>query len=477
MRTASPPFLHFLRIHISKMHTRTLISNATIVNEGRSFIGSVLIEDDHIETIAEGYNKISGFAADTVINASGCILLPGVIDEHVHLRDPGLTHKADITTESRAAAAGGITTFLDMPNTLPQTTSLKAFQEKLALMEQKSHVNYGCFFGATQDNLEEMLRLDRRKVCGIKLFMGASTGNMLVDNDLALDAIFEQTSMPQTGDKQKKVHGLPVMVHCEDSEIIARNMAACKEKYGCDPDIRFHSEIRSEEACLSSTRRAIALAKKHHTRLHVAHVSTASELKLFSKDTPYITAEACVPHLLFTNEDYHQLGARIKCNPAIKTIADRTALRKALTDGTISVIGTDHAPHTLQEKSGGAAKAVSGMPMLQFSLVSMLELVDERILSLERVVELMCHAPARLFNIENRGYLREGFKADLVLVRPQSPWTLTPNRIESRCNWSPLEGHTFRWRIEKTFCNGFLIYNKGGLTDENFRGLAVTYDR
>lgn len=435
-----------------------------MVNEGRRFKGGLLIEDDRIERIFDDESLFSSMPAGTGINAEGCYLLPGVIDDHVHFREPGLTAKADIESESRAAAAGGVTTYIDMPNTLPQTTTVEALKQKRVLAAHKSHVNYGFFVGATRNNIDELRSLNRRKVCGIKLFMGASTGNMLVDDEEALDRLFEQAR-------------LPIMTHCEDGAMIAENMAACKAQYGDDPDVALHSRIRSAEACYASTAEAARLAKKWGARLHVAHISTAKELELFTPGDSRITAEVCLPHLLFTEADYARLGSRIKCNPAVKTAEDRDALRKALTDGRISVIGTDHAPHTITDKQGGAARAASGMPTLQFSLVSMLQLVDEGVLSLERMVELMCHAPARLFNIEGRGYLREGYKADLVLVRPHSPWTLTPNKIESRCNWSPLEGRRFNWKVEKTFCNGYLIYNNGQITDETFHGQPVTFDR
>lgn len=446
------------------MLKRTLIYNVTMVNEGRRFKGGLLIEDDRIERIFDDESLFSSMPAGTGINAEGCYLLPGVIDDHVHFREPGLTAKADIESESRAAAAGGVTTYIDMPNTLPQTTTVEALKQKRVLAAHKSHVNYGFFVGATRNNIDELRSLNRRKVCGIKLFMGASTGNMLVDDEEALDRLFEQAR-------------LPIMTHCEDGAMIAENMAACKAQYGDDPDVALHSRIRSAEACYASTAEAVRLAKKWGARLHVAHISTAKELELFTPGDSRITAEVCLPHLLFTEADYARLGSRIKCNPAVKTAEDRDALRKALTDGRISVIGTDHAPHTITDKQGGAARAASGMPTLQFSLVSMLQLVDEGVLSLERMVELMCHAPARLFNIEGRGYLREGYKADLVLVRPHSPWTLTPNKIESRCNWSPLEGRRFNWQVEKTFCNGYLIYNNGQITDETFHGQPVTFDR
>ncbi len=416
------------------MLKRTLIYNVTMVNEGRRFKGGLLIEDDRIERIFDDESLFSSVPAGTGINAEGCYLLPGVIDDHVHFREPGLTAKANIESESRAAAAGGVTTYIDMPNTLPQTTTVEAIKQKRVLAAHKSHVNYGFFVGATRNNIDELRSLNRRKVCGIKLFMGASTGNMLVDDAEALDRLFEQAR-------------LPIMTHCEDGAMIAENMAAYKAQYGADPDVALHSRIRSAEACYASTAEAVHLAKKWGARLHVAHISTAKELELFTPGDTRITAEVCLPHLLFTDADYAQLGSRIKCNPAVKTSADRDALRKALTDGRISVIGTDHAPHTIADKQGGAVRAASGIPTLQFSLVSMLQLVDEGVLSLERMVELMCHAPARLFNIEGRGYLREGYKADLVLVRPHSPWTLTPNKIESLCIWSPLEGRRFECNV------------------------------
>lgn len=446
------------------MNKRILIKNATMVNESRTFTGSLFIENENIEEIAEGEDACSDLLADEIVDARGMYLLPGVIDEHVHFREPGATYKADIDSESRAAAAGGVTTFFDMPNTTPQTTTEEALDQKIAAAVRESHVNFGFFIGATNDNADFLKHIDKRKVSGIKLFMGASTGNMLVDNQHALEQIFETAT-------------LPVMVHCEDSGIIAHNMAEYKKEYGYDPAIKYHPLIRSEEACYASSSLAVSLARTYGTRLHVAHVSTARELSLFTPDYPNITAEACLPHLLFCNDDYASLGSLIKCNPAIKTRSDRDALRAALSDGSISTVGTDHAPHAIWEKTGGCAKAMSGMPMVQFSLVSMLSLVDEGVLSIERMVELMCHAPARIFNVENRGYLREGYKADLVLVKPNSPWTLTPNMIESKCNWSPVQNKVFHWKVEKTFCNGTLIYNDGHITDENFTGQPVTFDR
>ncbi len=446
------------------MHLRIQIKNVKMVNEGRTFIGTLVIDDNRIEEIIEGSDKEATIPVDEAIDGSGCYLLPGVIDDHVHFRDPGLTAKGDFCSESRAAAAGGVTTVLDMPNCVPQTTTWEAFEEKMQIAARKSVINYGFFFGATAGNAYELGKLNPRKVAGIKLFMGSSTGGMLVNNETALRAIFENAK-------------LPIMTHCEDSRLIDENLRKAQELYGADPAVCHHSEIRSKEACYRSTELAVRLAEETGARLHVAHISTARELELFSLERPNVTAEACVGHLLFTDADYARLGARIKVNPSIKTAADRDALRAALSSGLIRTIGTDHAPHRLAEKTGGCAKAASGMPIIQFSLISMLELVDKGVLSLETLVALMCHNPADLFQIENRGYLREGYMADLVMVRPHTPWTLTPNRIQSKCNWSPLEGHTFHWRVERTFCNGFPIFNRGHVTDEKFRGQAICYAR
>lgn len=446
------------------MHFRTQIKNATIVNEGRQFIGILVIDDDRIDEIIEGNDAEPVIPVDETIDGTGCYLFPGVIDDHVHFRDPGLTAKGDFNTESRAAAAGGVTTIFDMPNCQPQTTTMEAFKEKWMIAATKSVVNYGFYFGATAGNAYELSKLDPRKVAGIKLFMGSSTGNMLVDNEVALRAIFESAK-------------LPIMTHCENTRLINENMKKAQDAYGNDPAVEHHPEIRSEEACYQSTALAVKLAQETEARLHVAHISTARELELFEANNPNVTAEACVGHLVFCDKDYAKLGTRIKVNPAIKSEADRTALREALNNGKIYTIGTDHAPHKMSDKMGGCAKAASGMPIIQFSLVSMLELVDKGVLTLERMVQLMCHNPAELLQIENRGYLREGYKADIVMVRPHVPWTLTPNRIQSKCNWSPLEGHVFHWRVERTFCNGFPIFNRGHITDEKFRGQAVCYNR
>lgn len=434
-----------------------------MVNEGSRKRGTLIIEDDRIEEILEG-DAQPVIPVDEVIDGTGCYLLPGLIDDHVHFRDPGLTAKGDFASESRAAAAGGVTTVFDMPNCLPQTTTWQAYEEKWRIAAEKSVVNYGFLFGATAGNAYELEKLNPRKVAGVKLFMGSSTGNMLVDNERSLQAIFEHSR-------------LPIMAHCEDSHLIAANLERIQAICGSDPAIVHHPEVRNAEACYRSTALAVRLARETGARLHVAHLTTARELELFDPTDPQITAEACVGHLLFTDQDYPRLGSRIKVNPAIKTAEDREALRAALRSGKIYTVGTDHAPHRMSEKVGGCVRAASGMPLIQFSLVSMLELVDQGVLTIERLVQLMCHHPADLFQVENRGYLREGYKADLVLVRPHVPWTLTPNRIQSRCNWSPLEGHTFHWRVERTFCNGFPIYNRGHVTDEKFRGQAVCFNR
>lgn len=440
---------------------RTLIKNGTVVNEGRSFLGDLVVNGEQIEEIYEG--KAPRGIYDQVIDASGCFVLPGVIDDHVHFREPGLTRKADIESESRAAAFGGVTSYFEMPNTNPQTTTLEALEDKFALGAQKSHVNYSFFFGATNDNVDSFDRLDVHRIPGIKLFMGSSTGNMLVDKYESLQQIFV---------KAKKL-GLPVMTHCEDTDIINRNMAAYQKKYGEDPDVKFHPEIRSVEACYESSSLAVKLAKESGAHLHIAHVTTARELEFFGKDEN-ITGEAVIAHLYFSDEDYADKKAFIKCNPAIKTVKDRQALREALADGRISVVGTDHAPHEWKDKQGGCAKAASGMPMVQFSLVSMLELVDEGVLSIERMVEVMSHHPAKLFQVDKRGFLRPGYQADIVIVRPHTAWTVQKEIIQSKCGWSPMEGHEYQWQVEQTICNGHLIYNKGEF-DEVYRGEELTF--
>lgn len=430
----------------------TLIKNATVVSDGQSKKSDVLIENDIIEEIGENVEQPYASQPDTVLDAEGCFLLPGVVDDHVHFRQPGLTQKADIATESRAAAAGGVTTYFDMPNTVPQTTTLEALDEKFSLAATDSVVNYSFFFGATNDNLPLFDKLDPHRIPGVKLFMGSSTGDMLVDRMQTLEKIFASVK-------------LPIMTHCENTAIINSNMAVAKRLFGDDPDVEYHPQIRSREACVECSLLAVSLALKYNTRLHVAHISTAEELAMFNNAPSNITAEAVIGHLMFCDEDYSRLGTRIKVNPSIKSRDDRDELRRALADGRISVVGTDHAPHLLKDKQGGCAKAASGMPIIQYSLVSMLELVDEGVVSIERLVELMCHNPARIFGLSRRGYIREGYKADLVLVRPGSRWTVAADGIMSKCGWSPLEGHVFNWNVERTICNGRTVYADGKIVD------------
>ena len=444
---------------------RTWIKNAQIVNEGKTFNGSVIIEDEIIVEVLQE-NETPSNECDETIDASGCYLIPGVIDDHVHFRDPGLTHKADILTESKAAAAGGVTSYMDMPNTNPQTTTLEALEDKFKDAATKSIVNYSFYFGATNENAGLLAQLDKNRVCGVKLFMGSSTGNMLVDQQDTLKNIFANA-------------GMLIATHCEDQQIISANTALYKEKYGEDPDVKYHPEIRNEEACYQSSALAVQLAKETGARLHIMHISTAKELELLANkaiEEKNITAEACVSHLFFCDEDYETFGTRIKCNPAIKSKADRDALRQALTGNLIDVIGTDHAPHLLSEKQGGALKAVSGMPTLQFSLNSVMELVHEGLISMEQLVQKMCHAPATLYQIEKRGFIRTGYKADLAIVNPNIEWTVKKECILSKCGWSPMEGQTFHAKVEKTFVNGQMVYD-GKQVDALHRGQELRFDR
>ena len=453
---------------------RTVVKGGRIVNEGRSFDGTIVIEDGQIVDIIQGsqYKDYSlqpdcqssdSQQQTIVIDATGCYVLPGIIDDHVHFREPGMTDKADIDSESRAAAAGGVTSFFDMPNCVPQTTTPEALNDKFRLAAGKSHVNYSFFYGATNDNADSFAQLDATRIPGIKLFMGSSTGNMLVDRQQSLERIFSSCK-------------LPLMVHCEDTAIINRNMEQAKSAWGDDPPVPLHAMIRSEEACVTSTQKAVELARKYGTRLHVAHISTAEELELFESEKgevksekfafANITAEACVGHLFFTQLDHERLGAKIKVNPAIKTPVDQFLLRQALVDGRIAVVATDHAPHLLPQKEGGCARAASGMPMIQFSLPTMLELVDAGVLTINRLVELMAHNPARLFGVCQRGFLRKGYRADITIVRPHSPWTVTKDIILSKCGWSPMEGHEYQWRVERTLCNGQTVYADGTVFPE-----------
>ena len=435
----------------------TLIRDAVIVNEGKRQNGSMLIDGEQIAAIL-----LAGTAlpeADRVIDAQGALLLPGIIDDHVHLREPGLTHKADTAGESRAALAGGVTSLMDMPNVVPQTTTNALWAERMAIGARECRTNYAYYLGATNDNIEEIKAVDRRRVPAIKLFMGSSTGNMLVDDEQALRQIFSQSP-------------LPIMAHCEDTGRINQRMKEAQAQWGDDPAVETHAWIRDAEACYQSAALAARLAHETGARLHIAHLSTERELELVGGN---ITAEACVGHLVFCDEDYATLDTRIKVNPAIKSRKDRDALRQALKDGRITLVATDHAPHLLSDKQGGARTAASGMPMVQFSLVSMLNLVDEGFISIERLVELMCHAPASLYNIEKRGFLRPGYQADITLVE-RTPWTLQQKDVLSKCGWSPLEGRSFSHRVAMTFVNGRLAYDHGTIHDE-VRGQALTFNR
>lgn len=449
-----------------------IIKNGNIVNEGRHFVGSLVVTDGIIEKITANNCELDAgkYKDYETIDAKGCYVIPGIIDTHVHFREPGLTHKADIASESRAAAYGGITSYFDMPNTNPQTTSLEALREKQELAREKSLVNWSFFPGATNDNIDFLESIDTNEIPGIKLFMGSSTGNMLVDKYGSLIKIFQSAAK----------NGLVIMAHCEDTEIINANMKKTKEQMGDDPDVMFHPIIRSEEACMESSCLAASLARQTGARLHIAHISTEAELNAIfspteSDDLPQITAEATVAHLMFDNNDYRTLGARIKCNPAIKKPSDKEALRKGLMNGQISTISTDHAPHCIEEKQGGAAKAMSGMPMIQFSLPTMLSLVDEGILTIEKLVTLMAHNPARLFGIIGRGFIREDYKADITIVKPQSPWIVTKECIKSKCGWSPMEGRTFNWQVRDTICNGNFVL-RNGILSENIKGEQIQFN-
>lgn len=444
---------------------KILIKNARIVNEGRMFKGAVLIDRDKIEEVYEEAVPVAASGVQ-VIDAEGKLLLPGAIDDQVHFREPGLTHKGDIASESRAAVAGGITSFMDMPNTKPQTTSIADLEWKLQRGAETSLANYSFFFGGTNDNMDEIRKLDRSRVPGLKLFLGSSTGNMLVDKKESLERIFGEADML-------------IAIHAEKEEVIKRNIAYYTDMYGEDLDISFHSKIRSEEACYASSSEAVELATRLNSRLHILHLSTAKELTLLSNEIPLsekkITGEVCVHHLWFHDGDYAKYGNRIKWNPSIKTLADRTALRNAVNDNTIDIVATDHAPHLLSEKEGSCLKAASGGPLVQHSLVGMLEMVAEGCFTYEKVVEKMAHMPADLFHIDRRGYIRPGYYADLVLVDPEKCWTVAPENILYKCGWSPFEGTTFHHSITQTFVNGQLVYDNG-VIDDDVRGMEVRYN-
>jgi len=435
---------------------KTLIKNAQIVNEGKTFSGAVLIDGELIikvftgESIPEEITK-----GATVIDAQGKYLMPGAIDDQVHFREPGMTHKGEIATESRAAVAGGVTSYMEMPNTNPQAVTQQLLEQKYMRAAEVSAANYSFYMGATNDNLEEVLKTNGTDVCGVKVFMGSSTGNMLVDDETILSEIFRNTK-------------LLVATHCEDEPTIIRNTAIYREKYGEYVPISAHPKIRSAEACFKSTSKAIELASRYGTRLHVLHLSTADEMKLFDSgpvNKKLITAEVCVHHLWFDEHDYITHGTRIKWNPAIKSAADKAALWEALLADKIDVVATDHAPHTLEEKSNTYFKAPSGGPLVQHSLVAMLEMSQHGLITVEKVIEKMCHAPADLFRIDRRGYMREGYYADLVLVDQSKPWVVSPENILYKCGWSPFEGMKFSHRVTHTFVNGDLVYADGKVVD------------
>lgn len=445
------------------MQKKILIKNAKLVNEGVISEGDLLVKGEYIERID---NDISDPQA-RVIDANGGILLPGIIDDQVHFREPGLTHKGDIESESRAALAGGITTYMEQPNTLPQTTTLDALEEKFARASETSYANYSFLFGGTNENLEELKSLDKKACSGIKLFLGSSTGNMLVDDEAVLERIFSSTEMV-------------ISAHCEDESTIRKNLAAYKERYGDDIPMKFHPIIRSEEACYLSSSRAVALAEKTGARLHVFHLSTARETSLFRNDIPLeekkITAEACIHHLWFSDEDYEEKGSLIKWNPAVKKASDRDGLWEALLDGRIDVVATDHAPHTREEKSLPYTSCPSGGPLVQHALPAMLEKYHEGIIDLETIVKKMCHNPAILFQIEKRGYLREGYFADLVLADLESRWTVGAGNLLYKCRWSPFEGQNFQSKITHTLVNGHLAYQNGKVSGPP-RGRRLTFNR
>lgn len=443
---------------------KTLIVNANIVNEGRAFESDVLIVGDRIDSVGP---DLSSREADEVIDAQGKFLLPGAIDDQVHFREPGLTHKATIGTEARAAVAGGVTSFMEMPNTVPPTFTRELLEDKFSIARRDSLANYSFYMGASNDNLDEVMKVDVRQVCGLKIFMGSSTGNLLVDDGKTLEGFFSR---------------FPTLIatHCEDEQTIVHNAEVYRKKYGEDVPVKFHPLIRSAEACYKSSSFAVELARKHGTRLHVLHISTRQETSLFDAETPLaekkITAEACIHHLWFRDEDYDRLGTFIKWNPAVKTEADRQAVFGAVLDDRIDVIATDHAPHTREEKTNTYFKAPSGGPLIQHSLVAMLEMCHQGKLSLEKVVQKMAHNPATLFQVAERGFIREGYFADLVLVDLDRPWQVSSGNILSKCGWSPFEGQMFRSAVTHTWVSGHLAY-RDGVFDDSRKGHRLLFDR
>jgi len=432
---------------------KTVILNANIVNEGRTIEGDLLLNGERIERVD---SDLSGVPADEIIDAGGKYILPGIIDDQVHFREPGLTYKADIQTESTAAVAGGVTSFMEMPNTIPNTLTQELLEKKYEIASHTSLANYSFYMGVSNDNLEEVLRTDTSKVCGIKIFMGSSTGNMLVDNPDTLEAIFSKSSAL-------------IATHCEDEGIIRTNTEMFRQKYGEDMPVRYHPEIRSAEACYKSSSLAVALAKKNNTRLHILHISTAGELELFDNSITLnekkITAEACIPHMWFCDKDYDKKGTLIKWNPAVKTVDDRDRIVQAVLNGIIDVVATDHAPHTLEEKQRGYFKAPSGGPLIQHGLMAMLELYHQGIFSLEQITEKMSHNPAILFRIKDRGFIREGYFADLVLVDLDNPWEVNRSNILAKCGWSPFEGDIFHSQVTDTWVSGFRAFQEGKINE------------
>ncbi len=445
-----------------------LINNALIVNEYHKYIGGVLIEDEKIKKVFKN-NEVSPEILNNsdVIDAKGKALIPGIIDDHVHFRDPGLTHKADIKSESLAAVAGGVTSYMEMPNTKPQTTTHKALEKKNEQASATSLANYSFYLGATNDNIKEIENIAPDQTCGVKLFLGASTGNMLVDNINTLNNIFAKSPVP-------------IVCHCEDEETIQNNLKYYIHKYGNDIPFSYHPKIRSEAACYKSSSLAVSLAKKHNSRLHILHLSTAKELELFdelkSRDNKKITSEACIHHLWFDESDYEKLGTRIKWNPAIKTKHDKLALLEGLKKNKIDLIATDHAPHQWIEKDTNYGNAPSGGPMIQHSVQAMLEFYHKGLLTLETIIDKMCHAPADLFKIDKRGFIREGYWADLVLIDLKNSYKVQKNNILYKCGWSPLEGQTFNSTITHTFVNGHLVY-ENGTSYQNNNAKALKFNR
>lgn len=441
-----------------------LITGANIVNEGKITRSDILIKDGLFYNVGK---DLSEFEADMTIDATGKYIFPGLIDDQVHFREPGLTHKADIYTESKAAVAGGITSYMEMPNTVPQAVTLELLEDKFKIASEKSLANYSFFFGATNDNIEEILKVDPENVCGIKVFQGSSTGNMLVDNAESLDRIFSECKMI-------------IATHSENDEIIKANLEKYQAEFGEDIPVKYHPKIRSAEACYDASKKVVDLARKYGSRLHVLHISTEKEVKLFDKRLPLeekrITAEACIHHMWFSEEDYEEKGNFIKWNPAIKTADDRDKILEGVLDGHIDVIATDHAPHTIAEKNKPYLSAPSGGPLVQHSLVAMLDLYHQGKIRLDQIVEKMCHNPAILFEIDKRGYIRPGYHADLVIADLDSPWTVEKDNVLSKCGWSPFEGHTFKSKVTHTIVSGHLAYENGTFHEEQ-KGQRLKFSR